>query len=266
MSALDPNTYHRVRFTRHGRVIEAALHRPDALNAIDETMHEELARLFGDLARDEASDVVILTGSGAAFSAGGDLAWMRAVARGEARGPGIDDARRIVHGLIDLEKPIIAKLRGPCIGLGATIALLCDAVFADPTARIADPHVRAGIVAGDGGAVVWPLILGPMLAKRHLMSGDPLSAEDAHRLGLVSDLVPPERLEADTLAYAQRLAAGALMAIRYTKVAANTHLRHWTTMILEACLAHEMRTFDTEDHREAIAAFLEKRPPRFPGR
>jgi enoyl-CoA hydratase len=265
-TSFDGASYQRLSISRQGRVIEISLARPAQLNAVDASMHAELARVFGDLDQDDGSDVVVISGQGTAFSAGGDLTWMQRVAEGLQPAPSAREAKDIVYGLINLKKPIIAKVRGPCIGLGATIALMCDAVFADRTARFADPHVRAGLVAGDGGTVIWPLLAGPINAKRLLMTGDAIAAEEAQRLGLVSDLVESNQLDAAVAAYADRLCRGALMAIRLTKASINTHLREWADRLMDQCIADELRTFETADHREAVAAFLEKRPAKFADR
>jgi enoyl-CoA hydratase len=262
---IDPHSYERLTFHRKGRIIELVLTKPESLNAVDAVMHAELARVFGELATDSDSDVVIFSGAGSAFCAGGDLGWMRRTAEGSEPAASTHEAKQILYSLIDLPKPIIAKVRGPCIGLGATLALLCDAVFADRSARFADPHVRAGLVAGDGGAVIWPLLVGPINAKRLLLTGDAIAAAEAQRLGLVSDLVDSTQLDNAVDAYAARLAAGATIAIRHTKAAINIHLRHWADQIMDQCLAAEHETFKTADHREAVSAFLEKRVPKFSG-
>ncbi|HMM15619.1 MAG TPA: enoyl-CoA hydratase-related protein [Parvibaculum sp.] len=264
--AIDFARYRRIKASRQGRVLTLALSNPQLMNAVDGEMHRELSEIFLDAARDEGSDVVILTGEGAAFSAGGDLNWMkRSFEKGEA-GPDAAEAKRIVFSLLDLEKPIIAKVRGPAVGLGATLALMCDVIFAGESARFADPHVRAGIVAGDGGAIIWPQLVGYARAKEYLMTGDPVPAREAERIGLVNHVVPDDELDARVDVFAARLAGGAIMAIKYSKVAVNIGLKQLAHSILDASVAYEMQTFATEDHREAVHAFLEKRKPVFKGR
>ena len=257
--------YRRIKASRQGRVLTLMLSNPALMNAVDGDMHRELSEVFLDAANDPHSDVVVLTGEGGAFCAGGDLNWMkRSFEAGEA-GPDAAEAKRIVFSLLDLEKPIVAKVRGPAVGLGATLALMCDVIFASENARFADPHVRAGIVAGDGGAIIWPQLVGYARAKEYLMTGDPVSAAEAERIGLINHVVPDADLDAKVDAFAGRLAAGATRAIKYSKVAVNIGLKQLAHSILDASIAYEMQTFVTEDHREAVYAFLEKRAPRFKG-
>jgi len=258
--------FQRVKISRAGRVLTLALSRPGAMNSVDLLMHEELAELFEAAKRDPDSDIIILTGEGDAFSAGGDIAWFKEIYEGRAHGPTTEDAKRIVFSLLDLDKPIIAKVRGPCVGLGCTLALFCDVIFAGSTARFADPHVRAGIVAGDGGPVIWPQLVGFARAKEYLMTGDPVDAQAAADMGLVNHLVADEELDAAVDAFAQRLARGPQLAIRYTKIATNIELKRIATQAMDAALAYEMLTFASADHREAVEAFLGKRKPAFTGR
>ena len=157
-------------------------------------------------------------------------------------------------------------MNGPAIGLGASIALLCDVIFMADTAHIADPHVRVGIVAGDGGAVIWPLVLGPARAKQYLLTGDPVSADEAERIGLVNRVVPAAELDAEALAFATRLAAGAPLAVRYTKLAVNKLVKDALATAFDTSTALELVTFLSRDHVEALAALREKRPPEFEGR
>jgi Enoyl-CoA hydratase/carnithine racemase len=229
-------------------------------------MHEELSRIFYDVQDDQSADVVVLQGEGNAFSAGGDIEWLRDAAEGKTHGPSTVEAKKIIFGLLDLEKPIIAKVRGPAIGLGCTIAVFCDVIFAASTARFADPHVKIGVVAGDGGAVIWPQLVGYARAKEYLMTGDPLTASEAERIGLINHVVPDNELDARVDAFAGKLAAGAPQAIRYTKVSVNLRLKEIAHTILDASMAYEMLTFATSDHREAVASFLEKRKPNFTGK
>jgi enoyl-CoA hydratase len=263
MQSLDASKYTRIKFTRQGRILQVALSNPAKMNAVDGAMHRELAQVFKDLAHDNDSDVIVLTGDGASFCAGGDIDWMRRSAAGEEEGPGMDEGKAIIFSLLELEKPIIAKVRGPAIGLGATIALFCDVIFAADTARLADPHVKVGIVAGDGGTVIWPALVGFARAKEYLMTGDPLSGVEAERIGLINHVVPETELDARVNAFAEKLAKGATLAIRYTKVGVNLELKRLAHSLLDAAMAYEMMTFATADHREAVSAFLEKRRPNF---
>ena len=240
------------------------LNRPDKKNAVGSKMHAELALIFRELERDPAARVVVLTGKGSAFSAGGDLEWMQEM---------IDDpsifehtireAKEIVLSMLDCEKPLIAKVNGHAMGLGATLALFCDVIFATTKARIGDPHVGVGLVAADGGAIIWPQLVGYARAKEFLMTGDPLSAEEAARIGLINHAVAPELLDQTVDAFALRLAHGAQKAIRWTKASINIGLKQLATGILDAALGYEAVTNLTADHQEAVTAFREGRPPIF---
>ena len=176
------------------------------------------------------------------------------------------DARQLLYDLLDVQLPIVAALNGPAVGLGASIALLCDVIFMADTATIADPHVRVGVVAGDGGTVIWPLVLGPARAKQYLLTGDPVTASEAERLGLVNRVVAPDALQDEALAFARRLADGAPLALRYTKLAINQTLKQAATVAFDVATALEIVTFQSDDHREALAALREKRKPKFEGR
>ena len=172
----------------------------------------------------------------------------------------------MIWDLLEVEIPIVAALNGPAVGLGASLALLCDVIFMADSASLADPHVRVGIVAGDGGTAIWPLAVGPARAKEYLLTGDPLSAAEAERLGLVNRVVPADSLWDDAMAFAQRLAKGAPLAIRYTKQAVNKLVKDAVNVAFDAATALEIVTFQSDDHREALAALREKRPPRFEGK
>ncbi len=183
------NTLETIVVNKDNGVATLTLNRPDARNAVSPRMHTELAEIWPHVAADPEIDVIILTGAGKAFCAGGDVKALDAGAF-KHRGSMTYEARQLITGLLEVEQPIIAAINGDAIGLGATIALFCDITVAAETARIADPHVRVGLVAGDGGAVIWPHLVGPNRAKEFLMRGNMLSGTEAARLGLVNYAVP----------------------------------------------------------------------------
>jgi enoyl-CoA hydratase len=258
------DTYQAITFERRGRVLQVTLNRPEKLNAVDALLHTELARVFTDISNDPESDIVVLTGAGRAFSSGGDIGWMQDMIDqpGGFEQTG-REAKQIVFGLIDCEKPVIAKLNGHATGLGATIALFCDVIFAAEHAKIGDPHVGVGFVAGDGGAVIWPQLIGYARAKEYLLTGDLMTATQAAQMGLINHVIPADQLDARVDAFADRLAAGATKAIRWTKMSVNIGLRDLATSIMDASLAYEALSNATPDHQEAVRAFAEKRPPVF---
>ena len=175
----------------------------------------------------------------------------------------IREAKQIVFGLIDCEKPVIAKLNGHATGLGCTIALFCDVIFAAEHAKIGDPHVSIGFVAGDGGAVIWPQLIGYARAKEYLLTGDLMTAAQAAQIGLINYAIPAAELDERVAAFADRLSAGATRAIRWTKMSVNIGLRDLATSIMDASLAYEALSNITPDHAEAVRAFSEKRAPVF---
>lgn len=259
--------YETLAFERRERILEIRLNRPDSMNAVNERLHGELARVFADAAEDAGSDVIVLTGAGRAFCAGGDIKWMQSA---------IDDpalfektareGKRIIFSILDCEKPIIAKVNGHATGLGATLALFCDVIFASEAARIGDPHVSVGLVAGDGGAVIWPQLIGYARAKEFLMTGELMTAADAARIGLINHAVPAGELDARVAAFADRLMRGAGKAIRWSKVSVNIGLKQLAHTIMDTSIAYESLSARSRDHQEAVNAFAEKRPPVFNGR
>jgi enoyl-CoA hydratase len=267
LSAPSQDGFRALRIERLDDVLRVTIDHPQsALNAVDDLLHGELARLFRELKRERSARAVLLTGAGRAFSAGGDFAWFPTLDDLEKLEHLRRDAKQLVWDLLDVELPIVAAINGPAVGLGASIALLCDTIFMADTASIADPHVRVGIVAGDGGAAIWPLALGPARAKQYLLTGDPLDAREAERLGLVNRVVPAASLADEALAFARRLAAAAPLAIRYTKQAVNKLVKDALNIAFDTSTALEIVTLQSEDHREALAAIREKRTPHFKGR
>ncbi len=264
---IDQADYRALRFERRERVLRISIEHPNqAQNAVDDLLHGELTQLFSDLKRESEARAVVLTGSRGIFSAGGDFAWFPTLSDLTALEHLRRDAKQMIWDLLDVPIPIVAAINGPAVGLGASIALLCDVILIAESASIADPHVRVGLVAGDGGAVIWPLALGPARAKQYLLTGDRVSAAEAERIGLVNRVVPDAALEAESFAFAKRLADGAPLAVQYTKQAVNKLVKDALNVAFDASTALEIVTFQSEDHREALAAIAEKRPPRYHGR
>ena len=257
-------SFQTIVLSRRGRLLTVTLNRPDAMNAVNLALHDELAEVFPFAAADPDSDVVVLTGAGRAFSAGGDLDHIALNAAEPHRfDHEVEMAKRIVLGMLDLEKPLVCRMNGHAVGLGATLALTCDVVFAAETAKIGDPHVGIGLVAGDGGAVVWPTRIGYALAKEFLLSGDLLSARRAAEIGLINHALPAEELDTAVDAFCDKLLAGAQFAIRATKKVLNLELKRLFNEVLAPGLELEKQSVRTADHREAIAAMREKRKPNF---
>lgn len=265
---MDQTQYQTLRFDRAGRVLTITINLPEKLNVVTHQLHEELAKVFDDATDDQESDVIVLTGAGTVFCAGGDLTWLHdELQSGIAPYPPVQRTmKRIVQSLLDCPKPVIARVNGDAMGFGSSIALLCDIVIAVDTARFADPHVKVGLSAGDGGALIWPQLIGYAKAKHYLLTGEALTAVEAERLGLITFAIPASEFDEYVAKYAERLARGAQTAIRYTKITANIALRQLVPAMFEASAALEALSKHTEDYREGITAFVEKRRPNFNGR
>jgi enoyl-CoA hydratase len=258
--------YETLKVTRSGKIVTVSFNRPEVKNATNMQMHQELERVFPEIGTDPDANVVVLTGEGHCFSAGGDIGGMQRNLDDNARWTAsMIEARNILMGVIDLDRPVIAKINGHAIGLGATLALVCDIVIAKDSALIADPHVKVGLVAGDGGSVIWPALIGYAKAKRYLLTGEAITGKEAERIGLISEAVPGDELDARVESIAQELAAGAAIAVRLTKKAVNMDLRQRMDRLIEAHLGYETMSYLSNDHREAVSAFVEKRSPTFTG-
>lgn len=256
--------YSTLALTRRDRVLTITLNRPDVLNAVNPQMHDELADAFNFVATDEQSDIIILTGAGRAFCSGGDIEdLVHTAAAPERFDREARIAKRVVFSMLDLDKPLICKMNGPAIGLGATLALLCDVIYAAEGAKIGDPHVCMGLVAGDGGAAIWAQRIGMGRAKEYLLTGEPMSAKHAEQIGLINHCVAPSQLDDAVLGFCNRLQHGSMNAIRWTKVLLNLELKRVAHAVMDAGIGYESVTARSADHREAVKAIQEKRRPVF---
>jgi enoyl-CoA hydratase/carnithine racemase len=248
-------------------VAEIRLTRPEVLNRFDPTLHREFAAVLNRLNGDPEVRAVLLTSTGKVFSAGGDFELMRAAHdSAQERRATIEQARSVLSALTSLIQPIVVGVQGPVIGLGATVVLACDAVVAVKTASISDAHVVMALVAGDGGALVWPQAAGMLRARRYLLTGDAIDAERAYQFGLVTDLVDTVDEVTPTAAkLARRLASLPPLAVQGTKRALNQVTQIRAGEVVEAALLQEMDTLASDDLLEAIAAFQEKRRATFYG-
>ena len=247
------------------RVLRIRLHNPGKLNAVDARMHRELAEVWRAVDTDAETSAVILTGSGEAFSAGGDFEVLERLCRDqETRLTVWKEARDIVYNVINCSKPVISAIRGPAVGAGLAAALVADISIAAKSARFIDGHTRLGVAAGDHSVIVWPLLVGMAKAKYYLLTCEALDGVEAERIGLVSLCVEDQALEEKALDVAAKLARGAPSAIRLTKYALNNWLR-LAGPSFDASLALEFLGWTGEEVREGIASLKEKRKPNFPG-
>ena len=252
---------HHLRIEIEDRVATVRLNRPEKRNAVDHALHAGLEKLWRPLGTDPEVGAIVLTGEGKGFCSGGDVVGFYP----EDPGPleQMRGSRWLVQEMINCEAPVIAAVHGVAAGLGATIALLCDIVYMADDARIGDTHVNMGMVAGDGGAVIWPLLVGPHRAKELLMGGKLVGGPEAAAMGLVNHCVPAADLVARATEHARELAHGPQAAIRWTKLALNQQLRQSLNLAMDLGLAVEHLSIHTTDQKEAVAAFVEKRAPRF---
>ncbi|MGD0242511.1 MAG: enoyl-CoA hydratase/isomerase family protein [Streptosporangiaceae bacterium] len=245
--------------TAEGPVRLIELNRPEQRNAASEALHTALAGVWDRVAADDEVRAVVLTGRGRAFSAGGDFHVMTRVQRDqEFRAQNIDEARRIITGMVRCPVPVIAAVNGPAVGLGCSLALLSDLVLMAEGAYLADPHVQVGLVAGDGGAMVLPLIVGLARARELLFLGDRVSATEAVRLGLANRVVPRDKLLDEAMELARRLAALPAAALRGTKRAVNLHLEQAMATVMETALAAERDSMASPEHAAIVAGLIAK--------
>jgi enoyl-CoA hydratase len=264
---MDFSHYKFFLVERNGKVLTITLNNPDKLNAFSEIGHRELSRIFVDAAEDEDSEIIVVTGAGRAFTAGGDLEYMQKLRDEPAlMHRTVREAKRIAFSLLDCDKPIICKVNGDAIGLGTTLALFCDVVFAVETAKFGDPHNNVALIAGDGGQVMWPQLIGYARAKHYLFTGEAMTAKDAQAMGLIHAAVPKEELDAQVDAYVNRLLKMPIQSIRWSKATMNIPLKQLAHSMMDAGMAYEAIAGQTDDHGEAIAAFREKRKPVYKGK
>ncbi len=247
-------------------VATVTLNRPERLNALDDPMMRTLEHLFVEMDSEAGIRSIVLTGTGRAFCSGGDVKVMDQNRGKEAQvrefAP-TRHSRHLIRNMLECETPIIAAVNGDAVGLGASLALLCDVIFASETARFGDTHVRVGLAAGDGSAVIWSMLCGIARAKQYLMTGDLVPAREAERIGLVNAVVPEGKAYEEAWKFAKRLADGPVQAIKWTKYSVNKLIKDQMSLTLDTALALESLTFLTDDHAEASRAFVEKRKPVF---
>jgi enoyl-CoA hydratase len=255
-----------VLLERRGAVLEMTLNRPDRLNAIDAPLHEQLHRTFLEIATMPDVRAVVFAAKGKAFSAGGDFEFILDQNLHVDQETAVTEGLAILSSFLDIPAPVVVAMQGDAMGIGASLALAGDAIVTHPTVRIADPHVIVGLAAGDGGCLVWPQSAGMVLAKRHLLTAEPMSGETAARAGLVSDLVV---LPTDVLpcarAIADRIARLPPLAVQGTKRALNRLVRSRFDEVMELSARIEMESLVSADVREAIAAIREHRTGVFTG-
>ena len=275
MSPVDYSRYQTLHISRRGPAVDGVpsvldiqmrADGPGGNGKLPTAGHEghwELSEIWRDIGRDDSVRAAVLRGSGMGFSGGGDLALVQDMATDfEVRTRGWKEARDLVYNVINCDKPIVSAMHGPAVGAGLVAGLLADISIAARSAKIVDGHTRLGVAAGDHAAIVWPLLCGMAKAKYYLMLCDPISGEEAERIGLVSLAVEDEALLDKTYEVADRLASGSATAIRWTKYSLNNWLRQ-AGPAFDTSLALEFMGFAGPDVREGVASLRERRTPRY---
>ncbi len=254
-----------IRVERAGGVLTITMDRAP-VNAFNGAMHTELAGVLRGLPHDTETRAVVLAGNGKHFCAGGDLGWFAELRQMDKYAAVLQETCDMVEGILNAPQPVIAKVTGSAVGLGASLALACDIVYAADNARFSDPHAQIGLVPGDGGAALWPLLIGPARAKEYLLTGEAIGAPEAARIGLISKALPAAELDDAVTGLANRLANSPPLAVRWTKHSVNQGLKAIAMQVFATAAGLEGMTFLSEDCREATTAMVEKRKPVFKGR
>jgi enoyl-CoA hydratase len=253
----------RLQVEVDGGVLIIRLNRPEAMNAFDDELHRDFPRLLMEIEADTELRVVVLTGNGSAFSAGGSIDEFETfrVDQG-ARRKAMRQARRLVDEMLNLHVPVVAAVNGAAVGLGATLMTLCDIVFMSEDAFLADPHVGVALVAGDGSAVTWPAYASLLKVKQYLFTGDRIPAADALSMGLANFVVPAAELMPHAVAFAQRIALQPPQAIQDTKAVLNQILRSNAVATLGYGIAAETHSHDTIEYAAVPAEFTRRSKPK----
>jgi len=242
-----------------GPIRVVRLNRPEQLNATNHELHQGLAELFPQIDADDEARVVVLTGNGRAFSAGGDFGYLDELATDATlRAQTLVHGRQIVTGMVRCRAPIVAAVNGPAVGLGCSLVALSDIVFMAESAHLADPHVAIGLVAADGGPVTWPLLTSLQLAKEYALTGDRIPARRAAEIGLVNHVVADDEVVAEALACAHRIAKLPKRATEDTKRILNLHLERAVLATLDFALTAEDRSFTSAELRANLDRFLKR--------
>ena len=261
----DYSKYQHILFDINDGVALLTINRPEVYNATNVKLHNEVSKVWLDLGEDDDVRVVVITGAGTAFSAGGDFDLIQeSIGNAKVIAGTMEEARDIVHNMINLDKPVISAINGVAVGAGLAVAMLADISIASDKARFTDGHVRLGVAAGDHAAVIWPMLIGMAKAKYYLLTCDFLDGTEAERIGLVSQVVPHDELMDTAMGVASRLAAGSQQALKYTKRSLNQWLRQAEHTAFDYSLSLEMLGFFGEDVQEGLDSVRERRDPKFP--
>ena len=249
------------------KVATITLNRPDKLNAFTAGMIDAWAKSLGEAQADDSVNVVVVTGAGRAFCSGGDVGRMRQEPSAlDGKNSLWEGIHRVPKALEAMDKPVIAMVNGLAVGAGMGMCVMCDMRVAAESARFSTGYVRVGLVPGDGDTFFLPRLVGPARALELLWTADFIEAPEAHRLGIVQRLVPDAQLKEVTYALARQIADGPQIPIRMIKRLVYQSLKLDLRTHLDLVSSHMSIVRQTADHAEGVAAFKEKRPPKFQGR
>ena len=243
-------------------ILEIVIGNPQRLNAADAAMHRDLAALWRAVDVEDEVQVALVRGEGEHFSSGGDFTLIESMIADEATLVRVwKEAGDLVYNLINCSKPVVSAIRGTAVGAGLAVALLADIAIAGRDVRILDGHTRLGVAAGDHAVIIWPLLCGLAKARYYLLTNEPLSGEEAERIGLVARCVDDAQVYPTALSTARRLAASSPTAVRWTKHALNNWLRS-AGPAFDTSLALEFLGFRLGDVRERLQAIRDRKKER----
>lgn len=258
----------RVVVTQKGGVATLLLNRPEKLNALDERMHEGLLRALSTVERDPSVRVVVITGAGRGFCAGGDIQTMVELKNNHQSAEFrqyLEAGRELALKIRRLPKPVVASVNGAAAGAGMNLALACDLRISSDQASFIQAFVRIGLHPDWGGTFFLPRLIGPGRALEMFFLGESVNAEEAHRLGVVNFLVPHDQLGEETRKLTERLAQAPPLPLSLAKQAIYERLETQLDLMMAFEVEAQMKCFDSEDFMEGLRAYLEKRKPNFRG-
>jgi enoyl-CoA hydratase len=252
-----------LRFTQpEPGILEIVISNPGRRNAADASMHRDLATVWREIDLDDAIRVVLIRGDGEHFSSGGDFSLIESMISDEATLVRVwKEAGDLVYNLINCSKPVVSAIRGNAVGAGLAVALLADVSIAGRDVKILDGHTRLGVAAGDHSVIIWPLLCGLAKARYYLLTNEPLSGEEAERIGLVARCVPNEDVYPTALEVARKLSATSATAIRWTKHSLNNWLRQ-AGPNFDTSLALEFLGFRLSDAKAGLEAVRTRSKPK----
>ena len=263
--------YETIIYQKADNIARITLNRPEVLNAINRQVMAELLRAIGEASRDNDVRVLVLTGAGRAFCAGGDFKYLGAIAgteepEAEAETGGEPFPEGIILGLRRMGKPVIAMVNGPAAGFGSDLALACDMRIGSDKARFVVAFTKIGLAPVTGTCWMLPRVVGVSKACRLIFTGDTVGSEEAYQMGILDELVPSDKLEEETMALARKLAQGPPIAIGFDKTLIYRGVETDLETSLKLSGAYERLCTQTEDFKEALKAFAEKKQPMFRGK